>query len=154
MQSPLLPSFLTYTQCCSYDHIGLFYSRTKQDAMQLLTKPTFLFPFLVGVVTEGNLMAMLLRKKVSEGDPISAATFYQFRRVNLQTPLGVLSQIFDQVWTNPLFRSSQQYHIACQVLTSPAQFFAGSFCCCGCKSAMLWCLGFPKHQIRCCWSCN
>jgi len=51
---------------------------------------------ICGVVSEGNLSSLLLRKKIRESDPVSKALFKQFTKVTLKTPLGVLSQIFDQ----------------------------------------------------------
>jgi cystathionine beta-synthase len=49
-----------------------------------------------GTVTEGNLLALLAAGRVKTSDPVSKASFRQFRQVSLSTRLGQLSRIFDK----------------------------------------------------------
>lgn len=51
---------------------------------------------VVGVLSEGNLTAQLMPGRVSPEDPISKVLYKQFKRVNVQTSLAELSQIFDR----------------------------------------------------------
>jgi len=48
-----------------------------------------------GVVTAGNLMSKIVSGRVKTSDPVSKATYSQFKKVTLQTELGALSQIFN-----------------------------------------------------------
>ena len=51
---------------------------------------------ITGTVTEGNLLAMLAAGRVQPEDPVSKATFRQFRQVSLATSLWELSRYFDR----------------------------------------------------------
>ena len=51
---------------------------------------------IVGVVTEGNLIAQLMSGRVRPTDPVEKAMFKQFKKVSPQTSLCELSRIFDR----------------------------------------------------------
>jgi len=51
---------------------------------------------IVGVVSEGNLIAQLMPGRILPTDPVSKAMYRQFKKVNTQTPLSELSKIFDK----------------------------------------------------------
>lgn len=70
------------------------------DAVNILTEnavdqlPVVEDGAIRGVVTEGNLMAQLVAKRVSNSDPVSEAMFQQYATVTPQTTLGELSRMF------------------------------------------------------------
>ena len=64
---------------------------------------------ILGVVSEGNLMAKLVAKRVQANDPISKVLYTQFRRVSLSTTLGELSHIFDRDHFAVVVSSQQCY---------------------------------------------
>ncbi|KAF6001124.1 hypothetical protein F1559_003263 [Cyanidiococcus yangmingshanensis] len=49
---------------------------------------------ILGVVTEGNLMAQLVSKRVLPGDPVSKVMFRQYASISPSTTLGELSRLF------------------------------------------------------------
>jgi len=49
---------------------------------------------ILGVVTEGNLMAQLVSKRVSPNDPVSKVMFRQYASITPSTTLGELSRLF------------------------------------------------------------
>jgi len=50
---------------------------------------------IVGVATLGSLKAKLLKGKVNGTDPVEAATFQTFKKLNLETTLSKLSRVLD-----------------------------------------------------------
>jgi len=51
---------------------------------------------ILGVVTEGNLTALLTSDRVRPSDDVAAAMYRSFTQVNLNTPLSELADIFDR----------------------------------------------------------
>lgn len=51
---------------------------------------------ILGVVTEGNLTAMITQNRIQPNDPCTRAIYKQFRKVNLNSTLGELAAIFDR----------------------------------------------------------
>ncbi|OQR90196.1 cystathionine beta-synthase, partial [Thraustotheca clavata] len=51
---------------------------------------------IVGVISEGNLIAQLLPGRIQPTDEVSKAMYKQFRKVSTQTSLSELSRIFDK----------------------------------------------------------
>jgi cystathionine beta-synthase len=51
---------------------------------------------VLGVVTEGNLTAMLVGSRINPDDDVACAIYKQFRQVALSTPLSELASIFDR----------------------------------------------------------
>mmetsp|Transcript_15954 Transcript_15954/g.16694 ORF Transcript_15954/g.16694 Transcript_15954/m.16694 type:complete len:529 (+) Transcript_15954:134-1720(+) len=51
---------------------------------------------ILGVVTEGNLAAMMTQNRIQPSDPCSRAIYKQFRKVHLNSTLGELAAIFDR----------------------------------------------------------
>ena len=51
---------------------------------------------ILGVVTEGNLTAKLMAKRLSPSDSVERALFSQFRKVTMTTHLSELARIFDR----------------------------------------------------------
>jgi cystathionine beta-synthase len=51
---------------------------------------------IVGVVTEGNLTSRLMSGRLRPSDEVAKATFTQFRRVAVTTPLAELARAFDK----------------------------------------------------------
>lgn len=51
---------------------------------------------VVGTVTEGNLLAKVRSKAVQWSDPVSAALYKEFYKVDVSCTLGSLSRIFDR----------------------------------------------------------
>lgn len=51
---------------------------------------------ILGVVTEGNLMAQMIRGKINGSDLVSTAIYKQFRQVNMSDNIGKLSRILDK----------------------------------------------------------
>jgi len=78
---------------------------------------------IVGVVTEGNLMSMLVRKKVSKLDPVQRALFKRFRTVNVDTPLGEVSRLLDRD-SFVLVLSTQRCYTGKDQLTSRSTIFS------------------------------
>jgi len=50
---------------------------------------------IVGVATMGSLKAKLLKGKINATDPVEAATYTQFKKLNLDTTLSKLNRILD-----------------------------------------------------------
>jgi cystathionine beta-synthase len=48
------------------------------------------------MVTEGNLMSQLIRKKVSRVDPVSRVLYKRFKQVTAATTLGEVSRMLDR----------------------------------------------------------
>ena len=51
---------------------------------------------ILGMVTEGNLMAQMIRKNVKGSDSVEAAIYKQFRTVELTDTIGKVSRILDK----------------------------------------------------------
>jgi cystathionine beta-synthase len=51
---------------------------------------------ILGVVTEGNLSAMITQNRIQPTDPCTRAMYKQFRKVKLNSTLGELAAIFDR----------------------------------------------------------
>ena len=51
---------------------------------------------MLGVVTEGNLTAKLMAKRLAPSDSVTKAMFAQFRKISLTTSLAELGRIFDR----------------------------------------------------------
>jgi len=51
---------------------------------------------ILGVVTEGNLLAKITSGKVNPNEPVENVLYRQFKTVSLNTSLGKLSKIFDR----------------------------------------------------------
>jgi cystathionine beta-synthase len=49
-----------------------------------------------GMITEGNLTALIVHKRVAPTDPVSKAIYKNFKQVSSTTTLGELSRIFDR----------------------------------------------------------
>jgi len=62
-----------------------------------------------GVVTLGNLGGKLTRGQIQSSDPVSKAVYTKFKRVDLTTSLGDLSQIFDTDHFCLVVKSQKQY---------------------------------------------
>ena len=78
-------------------------SVTCSDAVEILQREGFdQMPVVdeggavIGMITEGNLLSMLTRKKVKGSDECSAAIYKQFRQVDLSTTIGKVSKILDK----------------------------------------------------------
>lgn len=76
---------------------------TCEDAITILQKEGFdQMPVvneaggILGMVTEGNLMSQLMRKKIKKTDPVSKCLFKQFKQVETTTPLSVVSRYLDK----------------------------------------------------------
>jgi cystathionine beta-synthase len=76
---------------------------TCKEALDILTNEGFdQLPVVdevgqvLGVVTEGNLAAKLLRGSVKSKDPVSKVLYRQFKQVTLQDTLAHLSALFDR----------------------------------------------------------
>merc|ERR1711902_14145 len=50
---------------------------------------------IVGVATMGSLKAKLVKGKVNPTDPVEAATYNTFKKLNLDTTMGRLSRVLD-----------------------------------------------------------
>lgn len=74
------------------------------------------------MVTEGNLMANLLRKKVEKDDPVSKVLYKRFKKVPTTATLAELSRILD---TAPyvLVVSNQR---CCEFLEGSAPYTVGT----------------------------
>jgi cystathionine beta-synthase len=64
---------------------------------------------ILGVVTEGNLLARIANGKINRDDPVSKVLYRQFKTVSLDTPLGKLSTIFDRDHFAIVTASQQSY---------------------------------------------
>jgi cystathionine beta-synthase len=64
---------------------------------------------ILGVVTEGNLLARMASGKLSREDPVSKVLYRQFKTVSLDTKLGKLSKIFDRDHFAIVTASQQSY---------------------------------------------
>jgi cystathionine beta-synthase len=51
---------------------------------------------ILGVVTDGNLTAMMTQNRLQPNDPCTCALYKQFRKVTLNSSLGELAAIFDR----------------------------------------------------------
>jgi len=78
-------------------------SVTCSDAVEILQREGFdQMPVVdeggavIGMVTEGNLLSMMTKKKVKGADPCSAAIYKQFKQVDLSTTIGKVSKILDK----------------------------------------------------------
>ncbi|CBN74554.1 Cystathionine beta-synthase [Ectocarpus siliculosus] len=76
---------------------------TIQEAIDILKKQGYdMVPVvsednkIMGVVTEGNLMACLLNGRVQPEDVVESVMYKQFKKVGLQTPLEELAHWFDR----------------------------------------------------------
>lgn len=67
---------------------------------------------ILGTVTEGNLLALLAAGRVQPADPVSKATFRQFRQVSLDTSLWELSRYFDRDHFALVVASQKSYSAA------------------------------------------
>jgi len=64
---------------------------------------------ILGVVTEGNLLARIATGKLHRDDPVSKVLYRQFKTVSLETTLGKLSTIFDRDHFAIVTASQQSY---------------------------------------------
>jgi cystathionine beta-synthase len=51
---------------------------------------------ILGMVTEGNLMSLVLKKKVDKSDPVSKALYKTFQKVPTTATLGLVSRLLDR----------------------------------------------------------
>eukprot|EP00697_Spironema_sp_BW2_P001450 gnl/Spiro4/11938_TR6299_c0_g1_i1.p1 gnl/Spiro4/11938_TR6299_c0_g1~~gnl/Spiro4/11938_TR6299_c0_g1_i1.p1 ORF type:complete len:545 (-),score=133.38 gnl/Spiro4/11938_TR6299_c0_g1_i1:44-1636(-) len=70
-----------------------------------------------GLVTMGNLHAMLINGRASPEDPVSKVLYRQFREVTMTTPLSVLSRLFNANHT-VLVVSNQRFFSSPSVFTT------------------------------------
>ena len=51
---------------------------------------------ILGMMTEGNLMSMLVKKRVSKDDPVSKVLYKSFKQVPTTATLGHVSRLLDR----------------------------------------------------------
>jgi cystathionine beta-synthase len=64
---------------------------------------------VIGMVTEGNLLSLMTRRKVKGSDPCENALYKQFKQVDLSTPIGKVSRILDKYNFCLVVSTSRQY---------------------------------------------
>eukprot|EP00049_Salpingoeca_infusionum_P010801 m.186202 g.186202 ORF g.186202 m.186202 type:complete len:566 (-) comp14751_c0_seq5:4044-5741(-) len=77
---------------------------------------------ILGMVTEGNLMALLLRKKVAKTDAVSSALYKSFKKVPTSAPLAHVSRILDKEPYVLVVSESRSFKDADQVVVKETIF--------------------------------